>query len=108
MIEVDEYQHTGIILWLRLRNIPHPRDVLSAKVTVHLWATAVAAGAGMRLRPLTEILPKALRPVDNVPLVDLALRRAGPVVAELAVNVHHGRELMRLDPLAGLRDDEAT
>lgn len=35
----------------------------------------LAAGEGQRLRPLTEVLPKALCPVGNVPLLDLALAR---------------------------------
>jgi N-acetyl-alpha-D-muramate 1-phosphate uridylyltransferase len=33
----------------------------------------LAAGEGRRLRPLTEAVPKALCPVGNVPLLDLAL-----------------------------------
>jgi hypothetical protein len=35
----------------------------------------LAAGEGRRLRPLTEVRPKALCPVGNVALLDLALRR---------------------------------
>lgn len=57
-------------------------------------AVVLAAGAGTRLRPLTFIIPKALCPVDNIPLVDHALRRAAGVVDDIAVNVHHFRELM--------------
>jgi hypothetical protein len=38
-------------------------------------AVVLAAGEGTRLRPLTELLPKALCPVGNVPLLDHALRR---------------------------------
>jgi NDP-sugar pyrophosphorylase family protein len=34
----------------------------------------LAAGEGTRLRPLTELVPKALCPVGNVPLLGLALR----------------------------------
>jgi NDP-sugar pyrophosphorylase family protein len=51
----------------------------------------LAAGRGSRLRPLTRIRPKALCPVNNVPLVDLALERVRPAVAAVAVNLHHGR-----------------
>lgn len=54
----------------------------------------LAAGAGVRLAPLTFERPKALCPVANRALVDLAVervRRATPVVA---VNVHHGRAAM--------------
>jgi MurNAc alpha-1-phosphate uridylyltransferase len=65
-----------------------------------LAAVVLAAGAGTRLRPLTSLIPKALCPVNNVPLVDLALRRVGEVTREIAVNVHHGRELME-EHLAG-------
>jgi NDP-sugar pyrophosphorylase family protein len=54
----------------------------------------LAAGAGTRLRPLTYIRPKALCPVDNVPLLERALGQVAPHVDELAVNVHHGRTLM--------------
>jgi NDP-sugar pyrophosphorylase family protein len=55
-----------------------------------ICAVVLAAGMGLRLRPLTDILPKALCPVGNVPLLDRALeavagaRLAGP--ATVAVN----------------------
>ncbi|WDZ84425.1 nucleotidyltransferase family protein [Micromonospora cathayae] len=42
---------------------------------VQVCAVVLAAGEGTRLRPLTERLPKALCPVGNVPLLDLALER---------------------------------
>lgn len=51
----------------------------------------LAAGAGRRLAPLTLLRPKALCPVGSVPLVDLAIDRLRPHVAQVAVNVHHGR-----------------
>lgn len=51
----------------------------------------LAAGRGTRLRPLTRIRPKALCPVGNVALVDLALERVRPAVEAVAVNLHHGR-----------------
>lgn len=57
-------------------------------------AVVLAAGPGRRLRPLTSVLPKALCPVGNVALVDLAVARARAVTASVAVNVHHGRPLM--------------
>jgi NDP-sugar pyrophosphorylase family protein len=59
-----------------------------------LVAVVLAAGAGRRLRPLTDVRPKALCPVNNVALVDHALARAETVATDIAVNVHHGRELM--------------
>ena len=54
----------------------------------------LAAGRGTRLRPLTRLRPKALCPVGNVPLVDLALERVRPAVEEVAVNLHHGRRAL--------------
>ena len=54
----------------------------------------LAAGAGTRLRPLTRLRPKVLCPVGNVPLVDLAIERVQAVTSSVAVNVHHGRELL--------------
>ena len=56
-----------------------------------LAAVVLAAGAGTRLRPLTWLRPKALCPVENVPLVDLAVGWARTVTGAVAVNVHHGR-----------------
>jgi MurNAc alpha-1-phosphate uridylyltransferase len=52
----------------------------------------LAAGAGTRLRPLTDLRPKALCPVGTVPLLDLALDRLAPLAGEgpdaVAVNAH--------------------
>ncbi|MDQ4132044.1 MAG: sugar phosphate nucleotidyltransferase [Actinomycetota bacterium] len=59
-----------------------------------LAAVVLAAGAGTRLRPLTDIRPKALCPIDNVALVDLALERVRPLTGRVAVNVHHHRQQM--------------
>src|SRR5690606_41201641 len=53
-------------------------------------AVLLAAGEGTRLRPLTELRPKPLCPVGNVPLLERALEvaarlgRSGP--APVAVN----------------------
>lgn len=68
---------------------------------MNLAGVVLAAGAGTRLRPLTDLLPKALCPVNNVPLLDHALARVGPYVSRTAVNVHHGRDQMErhLEPL---------
>jgi NDP-sugar pyrophosphorylase family protein len=59
-----------------------------------LAGVVLAAGAGTRLRPLTLLRPKALCPVGNVPLVDLAIYRVSTAVDDVAVNVHHGRARM--------------
>lgn len=56
-----------------------------------LVGVVLAAGAGVRLRPLTLERPKPLCPVANRPLVDLAIERLAGAVCEVAVNVHHGR-----------------
>lgn len=65
-----------------------------------LAGVVLAAGLGTRLRPLTDLRPKALCPVGGVPLVDLALDRLSACLAatgsqrllgsnHLAVNAHH-------------------
>ncbi len=65
---------------------PLPRDDIAAVV--------LAAGYGTRLRPLTDLRPKALCPVDNVPLVDRALARVSRQVRDVAVNVHAHEDQM--------------
>ncbi|BEP15732.1 hypothetical protein acdb102_40430 [Acidothermaceae bacterium B102] len=60
-----------------------------------LCGVVLAAGAGTRLRPLTDELPKALCPVGNRPLVDLALDRLLSLgCTDVAVNVHAFPSLM--------------
>ena len=54
-----------------------------------LAGVVLAAGSGTRLRPLTDLRPKAMCPVDGVPLVDLAMARVAPHVERVAVNAHH-------------------
>jgi NDP-sugar pyrophosphorylase family protein len=72
----------------------------------------LAAGEGRRLRPLTEAVPKALCPVGNVPLLDLALARvatlglAGPdrvavnacYLASQVVDAVGGRAHLSVEP----------
>ena len=65
-----------------------------------LAAVVLAAGAGTRLRPLTDLRPKALCPVNNVPLADLAVARVRAVTSKIAVNAHHRRDQL-VDHLAG-------
>jgi MurNAc alpha-1-phosphate uridylyltransferase len=64
-----------------------------------LAAVVLAAGHGRRLAPLTDELPKALCPVNNVALVDHALARISAFVtlapASVAVNAHHLAEQVR-------------
>ncbi|HET8615340.1 MAG TPA: sugar phosphate nucleotidyltransferase [Actinomycetales bacterium] len=74
----------------------------SPAARLDLAGVVLAAGLGTRLRPLTDLRPKALCPVNGVPLVDLALERVGEqvlgrpgptcglaTVDHLAVNAHH-------------------
>ena len=61
---------------------------------VSLAGVVLAAGAGTRLRPLTLLRPKALCPVGNVPLVDLAIRNVTAHVSGVAVNLHYLRALL--------------
>jgi NDP-sugar pyrophosphorylase family protein len=63
-------------------------------VSDEIAGVVLAAGLGTRLRPLTEVLPKALCPVNNVPLVDGAIARLRSVTKDIAVNVHHHRRRM--------------
>lgn len=71
----------------------------------------LAAGAGLRLRPLTLVRPKPLCPLGDRPLVDHAVDRVRGIAVDVAVNVHHGRAMFE-EHLAGrvhlsIEDDEA-
>ena len=60
-------------------------------------AVILVGGEGTRLRPLTHVRPKPMCPVGDRPLVEHALDRLRPLAsgaAAVAVNVHHGRELL--------------
>ena len=58
--------------------------------TRDVCAVVLAAGEGRRLRPLTDLLPKALCPVANVALLDHALRRvSGLGLTDIAVNASY-------------------
>ena len=68
--------------------------MLAVTAANDLAGVVLAAGLGTRLRPLTEIRPKPLCPVDNVPLVDAAISRVRGITGDIAVNVHHHRRLL--------------
>ena len=58
-------------------------------------AMILAAGLGMRLRPLTDDRPKALVEVAGRTLLELALARLrGFGVREVIVNAHHYAEMI--------------
>jgi NDP-sugar pyrophosphorylase family protein len=76
----------------------------------HAQATDVAvivlaAGAGRRLAPLSDLRPKPLCPVGNRALLDLALERVALLGAPVAVNLHHGSAAIRAHLAAIGRDD---
>jgi mannose-1-phosphate guanylyltransferase len=52
----------------------------------------LAAGAGTRLRPLTDVLPKPLAPVGGRPVVTRLLERLADDA--IALNLHHGGDLI--------------
>ncbi len=54
-----------------------------------LVGVVLAAGAGTRLRPLTDVRPKALCTVAGRTLLDRALDRVAARVTRTAVNAHH-------------------
>jgi NDP-sugar pyrophosphorylase family protein len=60
-----------------------------------LVGVVLAAGAGTRLRPLTDVRPKPLCPVGGRTLLDLALERLAPHVRRTAVNAHHLADQVR-------------
>ena len=58
-------------------------------------AMIFAAGLGTRLKPLTDMLPKALVPVGGRPLLEIVLERlAGNGFNEVVINVHHFADLI--------------
>src|SRR5579871_5390368 len=61
-----------------------------------LKALLLAAGLGTRLRPLTDVLPKCLMPVDGRPLLGLWLERlCNAGVTDIVINLHHHATLVR-------------
>ena len=59
-------------------------------------AMILAAGMGTRLKPLTDTMPKALVPVDGIPMIERLinlLRSKG--FDSIVVNVHHFHDMLR-------------
>lgn len=56
-------------------------------------AMIFAAGLGTRLKPITDVIPKALVPIQGKPLLALVIERLKDFgVTEIIVNVHHFAE----------------
>lgn len=64
------------------------------RINTDLCGVVLAAGFGERLLPLTDFRPKALCPVNNEPLLDVAIQRVISVTDCVAVNICHHREQM--------------
>ena len=76
------------VLWF-----PPPQQIRDSikKMTVHpTKAMVLAAGLGVRMRPLTDKMPKPLVRVAGQPLLDHVLDKLGNAgVSEAVVNVHY-------------------
>ena len=57
-------------------------------VASEIAGVVLAAGEGRRLRPLSDVRPKALCTVAARPLLEWAVERLRPYVVEVAVNAH--------------------
>src|SRR6266850_1727484 len=71
------------------------RDELSPDEVLALQAVVMAGGYGMRLRPLTDQLPKPMLPLGNRPLLELIveqLRQAG--IRRVNVATHYKGEVI--------------
>ncbi|MFA6316559.1 MAG: nucleotidyltransferase family protein [Elusimicrobiota bacterium] len=67
-------------------------------------AMILAAGQGVRLKPLTDSLPKALVEVAGVPILERVIRRLKAAgVTELVINLHHKGEMIE-EFLKGKKD----
>ncbi len=64
-------------------------DAAGSTAVTDVVAVVLAAGRGSRMSPITDATPKPLLTVDNVRLLDMALRRVQPLVGEIAVNAWH-------------------
>jgi NDP-sugar pyrophosphorylase family protein len=71
-------------------------------------AMILAAGAGTRLKPLTDTTPKTLMDIGGVTLLEVIMKRLKKAgVTEIIINTHHLSEkieaFVRADPVSGLK-----
>ncbi len=74
----------------RVQSLLLRRDLVVQSADADLSAVVMAGGYGMRLRPLTEALPKPMLPVGDRPLLELTigqLRRAG--IKDVSLTTHY-------------------
>ncbi len=74
----------------RVQSLLLRRDLVVQNADADLSAVVMAGGYGMRLRPLTEALPKPMLPVGDRPLLELTiaqLRRAG--IKDVSLATHY-------------------
>ncbi|MDI3257366.1 MAG: sugar phosphate nucleotidyltransferase [Kyrpidia sp.] len=59
-------------------------------------AVIMAGGRGLRLRPLTDVLPKPLLPLDGVPMVEILIRQlAAEGFDDIVLTVGYRADLLR-------------
>lgn len=65
-------------------------------MTITAKALLLSAGIGTRLKPLTDVLPKCLMPVNGRPLIEYWLELLyGAGITEILINLHHHAGLVR-------------
>jgi len=60
-----------------------------------MQAVILAAGLGKRLRPITEMVPKPLVPVNGKPVIEYTLANLPPAVTEIIFVIGHKGYMMR-------------
>ena len=59
-------------------------------------AMILAAGLGTRLKPLTDLTPKALIKIKNLTLLELQIKKLkAEGFNEIIINVHHFADLIK-------------
>lgn len=64
---------------------------------LNIKAVLLAAGKGTRLKPLTDVIPKCLMPINGRPLIELWLRSLSEIgIKQVLVNLHHLPEMVKM------------